>query len=163
MARKFNGKAVIYTNDGVKVIDADVRRYRSCIRDEDEAHGIRYNGDYIFIGCAKTAPPTPDDFLYNTPPMPELIPQMINFAHSKWFHLMLDLFRLAQWEPVNSTNVFPIAAPFTRRQHHFFETLFDFSKPLPELDKALYQHYHFSPAMIRFVEERYNYDDLCRL
>ena len=154
--KQINGVAVIYTNDGVKLIDADVKRYRSCCRDEDEAT-YYYNGDdYIFIGCAKTNPPTPADFRYDTLPTPELIPQMINYTKAKTFRLLLDLFRLAQWQPIHKYNCMPNTEPFTQRHKPINAQWVDFSKPVPEIDAQLYQKYGFTPAMIKFVEGNYS-------
>ena len=57
-----------------------------------------------------------------------------SYAQTKFFRLMLDLFRLAQFDPLNPANV-PL-------------------KPVD--DNSLYARYGFSDAMINFTEEKFS-------
>lgn len=68
------------------------------------------------------------------------------FTQSKIFRLWLDLQRLAQFEPIHNANGL------------FFDDV-DLTLDAPEIDAQIYRKYDFTPAMIKFVEERYSYDD----
>ena len=141
--REITGKAVIYTADGVKVIDAEVRRYANAQGDEVDSR-FDYEEPYLYIGGARTVP-TDDSFAkpaYN----PERVEHAAQFASTKFFRLILDLQRLAQWEPINKYNYafdglqYRTNDPQTSR----FET-----------DADLYAKWKFNPAMIKFTEEHY--------
>ena len=102
-------KAVIYTKDGVKVIDS----------------ADNYKEPHLLIGKGN-------------------VDNLVAYTQSKFFRLMLDLMRLAQWEPINAAN-----SPFKPAP-------IDWDKPL---DEQFYRLCDFTPAMIQFVEGRYH-DDL---
>lgn len=121
MARKLNksaGKAVIYTKDGVKIV---------------EAREVADTDNYIKLGYVNEMPPAKIDGL-------------IKFTRTKFFRLILDLQRLAQFEPIHNANWVDTDAA-------------DLTLDVPEIDAQLYRKYDFAPAMIKFVEERYSYDD----
>lgn len=77
---------------------------------------------------------------------PERIEQAAKYASTKFFRLMLDLQRCAQWEPIHPSNS-PFGWGCFRDNRR---------RPLPTDDCELYKLFDFTPAMIRFVEERYN-------
>ena len=77
---------------------------------------------------------------------PAKIDGLIKFTQSKIFRLWLDLQRLAQFEPIHNANGL------------FFDDV-DLTLDAPEIDAQIYRKYDFTPAMIKFVEERYSYDD----
>lgn len=153
MAREITGKAVIYTNEGVKVIDAEVRRKANAHADYCIAK-FRYPDDYLLVGAARTVP---TDNIFAKPAFnPDRVQAAVNYAESKFFRLILDLMRLAQWNPINKANVVLNYQVF---KHNFFynsdKITVDFSKRGYELDCQLYKFYGFSQAMIDFVEARY--------
>ncbi len=142
------GKAVLYTKDGVEVVDAEVRRYFNANGDWNAVKHIQFKGDYLLVGGARIAPKQNQ---YAATPRPELVDVMIRYAKSKFFRLMLDLMRLAQWEPIHRYNV-----PMNYKWFHDNEIWggldVDFAKPF---DEQLYHKYGFNPSMIQFTEARY--------
>ena len=143
------GQAVIYTKDGVKVVDAEVRRFFNIYCDSC-TFKFDYPEDYLLIGGARTVP-TED--IYAKPAYhPERIQQAINYGESKFFRLMLDLMRLAQWDPINKSNRPLDRTAFTENRQ---QSEIDYDKKGFELDSQLYEKWRFTPAQIKFVEERY--------
>jgi len=128
---EITGKAVIYTADGVKVIQ------------EERRPKFKLDGEYLLIDAARIVP---TDNIYAQPAYkPEVIQRAVNFAESKFFRLSLDLMRLAQWEPINTSN-FAVGYDVAG---------IDYDKRGAELDAQLYKHFGFTPAMIDFTEARY--------
>lgn len=158
--REITGKAVIYTPyEGVKVLDAEVRREFNCHGDGCTAR-FDYSDDYLPIGCARTVV---TDNHYAMPAYnPNRVQQAVNYGESRFFRFMLELMRLAQWQPVHKVN-----SPLYR--NHFTENRIfkncgiDFSKRGAELDKQLYDKHKFTPAMIKFIEDYYNDELLHKL
>ena len=148
---EITGKAVLYTHDGVKVVDAEVRRYFNANADYNEAKNIQFSGkDYLLIGGARLAPKQNQ---YAAEPRPELVEIMVRYAQSKFFRLTLDLMRLAQWQPLHPHNVPMNQQWFTHNQFtDFSRPDVDFAKPF---DEQLYRKYGFNPSMIRFTEASY--------
>ena len=147
MKREITGKAVIYTADGVKVIDAEVRRYFNVHSDERRAR-FNFEKDYLFIDCARTIP---TDNIYAKPAFkPEVIRRAVNFAESKFFRFSLELMKLAQWQPVHKYNT-----TFGWSRDNVFDTgglkNIDYDK---DVDAQLFNFYEFTPAMIDFVESK---------
>lgn len=142
MKREITGKAVIYTADGVKVISCEVRRYFN-VYQEERRPKFKFEGEYLLIDAARTVS---TDNIYAKPAYkPEVIQRAVNFAESKFFRLTLDLMRLAQWEPINTSNLavgYDIAG-------------IDYDKRGSALDTQLYKNFGFTPAMIDFTEARY--------
>lgn len=136
------GKAVIYTSDGVKVVPAEVRRmfnnhYDTCTIKFD------YSGDYLLIGGARDVPTTN---LYAQPAYnPERIQRAVQYTQTKFFRLMLDFMKLAQWQPIHKFNV-----PLEYSLYVDNKTT-----SLPSDDQSLYERWQFTPAMIRFTEEKF--------
>lgn len=157
MGRKYEvtGKAVIYTKDGVKVVDAEVRRKANAHGDWCEPK-TKVSEDYLLIGHARTVPT--DDVFAKPAYNPARVEHAFKYASTKFFQLMLDLQRLAQWEPITRYNV-------PMNWDWFSDNVLtcgrkvdiDFSVSLPEIDAQLYRKYDFTPAMIKFTEERYSY------
>lgn len=159
MGRKYEvtGKAVIYTKDGVKVVDSDVRRLFN-INQDSCTFKTKETGEYLLVGGARTVPT--DNIYAKAAYNPERVDAVFKYASTKFFRLILDLQRLAQFEPIHRAN-----CPMN---YHWFSTNrlsavekpdIDFSVSVPEIDAQLYRKYDFTPAMIKFVEERYSYDD----
>ena len=153
MARKIEitGKAVIYTKDGVQVIDAEVRRkfnanYDGC------AFKFNFDGDYLLIGGARTIP-TENIYAQNAY-NPQKVQQAVNYGETKFFRFMLDLMRLAQWEPIHKFNR-PLNGQYFMENQTLYKNTIDYNKRGYELDLQLYRKYGFSPAMIKFVEDNY--------
>lgn len=67
------------------------------------------------------------------------------FESTKFFRLMIDFMRLAQWDTVRT---------------YLHPPLFnaDLSKSVADIDRQLYHRLNFSQHMINFVEARYHYD-----
>ena len=144
MGRKFEvtGKAVIYTIDGVKVVDAEVRRQFNTHLDTC-SFKFKYDGDYLLIGGARTVP---TDNPYALPAFnPQRVQRAVDYAKTKFFRQILELMRLAQWEPINSANVPLEASLYQDNQKEL----------LPVDDKSLYERHGFTPAMIDFTETRF--------
>ena len=144
------GKAVLYTRAGVKVVDAQVRRYFNSNCDSNNFK-VKQTGDYMLIGGARTVP---TDNPYAKPAYhPLTVEHAARYASTKFFRLTLDLMRLAQWEPIHKYNVPMNQHWFTHNQFtDFSRPDVDFAKPL---DEQLYRKYDFNPSMIHFTEERY--------
>ena len=149
-----NGKAVIYTEDGAKVLDAEVvglyNVYSSNYR-------IRFNDNpekYLLIGGARTEGGGLDKV---TSLRSEAIPQMLKFTRTRFFRFMLELMRQAKFDPIHSANYFVEAEDF---RHDELRTGVDFSTSVEELDAQFYRKYEFTPAMIAFISEKYAYDDI---
>lgn len=144
MARKLEitGKAVIYTHSGAKIVDAEVRRASNMHADWC-TFKINYDGDYLLIGGARDVPTVNG---YATPAYnPERINRAFQYANTKFFRQMLDLMRLAQWEPINKANI-PLDSGQFKDNH---------IEPLPFDDKSLYERYGWTPNMIAFAEEKF--------
>ena len=159
MGRKFEvtGKAVIYTKAGAKIVDAEVRRKFNSNFDGNDFK-IKTDEEYLLIGGARTKPT--DNIYAMNAYHPERVEAAFKYASTKFFRLILDLQRLAQWEPIHYAN--------TPLNYQWFQYNvlpmgekpdIDFTLSLPEIDAQLYRKYDFTPAMIKFVEERYSYDD----
>ena len=74
-------KAVIYTEAGAKIVDCEMRVKRSCHDDHNEWN-ITGTKNYLLVGGSD-------------PEHPELIEQAEKYARTKFFRLMIDLWRLA--------------------------------------------------------------------
>ena len=162
MAKKvINGQAVIYTNNGVEIVPAEVRRYYNANRDDlkikpDLPKGTRY----ILIGGAKTFQDQVGN-IHAVDPMPFMIERAYKYAKSKFFHLILDLMKLAQFDPVYfSENCFGYQYFLhLKNPHQPIDCDINFDVSIKEIDAQFYKKYNFSQAMINFVERRYSYDD----
>ena len=89
----------------------------------------------------------PTDNIYAQPAYnPERVKLAAEYAKTKFFRLTLDLMRLAQWDPLHPSNVPMGWCCFYDNQ----------GKLLPTDDISLYKLYSFTPAMIKFSEERYH-------
>lgn len=154
MGRKFEvtGKAVIYTKDGIKVVDAEVRRYFNAHQDSNEFK-FKYGEPYLLIGGARTVK---TDNHYAMPAYhPETVDEAVAYGKTKFFRVILDLMRLAQWEPLHPANCCLFNERFMNNQFaHFDNTTLDVTS-----DDALFKHFGFTPHMIHFAEEHYH-DDL---
>lgn len=148
MAREITGKAVIYTADGVKVVDAEVRRQVYHLTEYRVLKNFKYKGDYLMIDCARTVPT--DDHLAMIAYKPEVITRAVNFAQSKFFKFSLELMKLAQWQPIHKYNT-----TFGWYQDSVYDTsglkfiIYD-----KDVDPQLFNFYEFTPAMIHFVETK---------
>ena len=69
------------------------------------------------------------------------------YTQTKFFQAVLDFMRLAQWNPIHKDNCFAVKPDI------------DFDKSVAEIDEQFFSKYDFTPAMIKFLEERYH-DDL---
>lgn len=156
MGRKFEvtGKAVIYTPNGVKVVDAEVRRWFNNQGDGNR-FSIKYNEPYVLIGGARDVPA---DNPYAKPAYhPETIEFAFKYASTKFFRLQLDLMRLAQWEPIHKHNYIMFGSWFTT--NHFNcggRPDIDFTKHVADIDRQFFRKFEFSQHMIDFVEARYS-------
>ena len=149
-----NGKAVIYTEDGAKVLDAEVIGVFNVMSD---IYRISFDKPekYLLIGGAALEQPPPNKFRLTL--RAEAVEQMLKFTRTRFFRLMLDLMRQAQFEPIHSVNHFVETEDF---HHDTYRTGVDFSTSVEELDAQFYRSYNFTPAMIAFIEEKYSYDDI---
>ena len=162
MGRKYEvtGKAVVYTPDGAEIIDCEVRRSFNINGDEnifrfDKATKSKLGEKYLLIGGARTVS---TDNNYAKPAYhPETIEYAYKYTQTKFFRLLLDLMRLAQWEPINCSNYMLHSKWF--RDNRFAtgqEPDIDFSVSVKEIDAQFYKKYEFSPAMIEYVEAHYS-------
>ena len=150
---KPTGSAVIYTAEGAKVVEAEVRHIFN-VHTDRYAFKFDEPEKYLLIGGARTVP---TDNIHAAKCRPEAIKQAVNFTRTKFFRLMLDLMRLAQFEPINKNN-YCFEADYFRSD--YCKSDIDFSASVEELDAQFYRKYKFTPAMIKFVEEKYSYDEL---
>lgn len=159
MGRKFEvtGKAVIYTKDGVKIVDAEVRRKFNVNYDGCDFK-IKTDEEYLLIGGARTI--QTDNIYAMNAYHPERVEAAFKYASTKFFRLIIDLQRLAQWEPIYRYNP-PLNYQWFQLNKLFMGEVpdIDFTLSLPEIDEQLYRKYDFTPAMIAFTEARYSYDD----
>lgn len=159
MGRKFEvtGKAVIYTQNGAKIVDAEVRREFNCNYDGCNFK-IKTDEDYLLIGGARTVPT--DNIYAQNAYQPKRVDAAFKYASTKFFRLIIDLQRLAQWEPISRFNV-PMNYQWFQHNHLPLDEVpdIDFTLSLPEIDAQFYRKYDFTPAMIEFTEARYSYDN----
>ena len=164
MAKINNGKAVIYTDNGVEIVPAEIRR-------SFNVHGemliirpfIGKGTRYIIVGGAKTVEDEVGN-IYAAKPMPYIIERATKYAKTKFFRLILDLMKLAQFDTLAGSN----GTEYCFLGHYFstlknprepIESDINFDVSIAEIDAQLYKKYQFTPAMINFVERRYSYDD----
>lgn len=150
-----NGKAVIYTEDGAKVLDAEVL---GLFNAHNDGYRIRFNDNpekYLLIGGAPLEQPPPNKFRLTL--RPEAVEHMLKFTRTRFFRFMLELMRQAKFDPIHSANYFVEAEDF---RHDELRTGVDFSTSVEELDAQFYRKYEFTPAMIAFISEKYAYDDI---
>lgn len=149
---KVTGKSVIYTKDGAKVLDSEVRRYFNVNYDSNRGK-FNFDGDYLLIGHARFAP---KENIYSAEPHPEYVDQMLRFAKSKFFRLMLDLQRAAQWDPINKNNFCIEADKFHNNAiSTYAQRPIDFDA---DIDSQLFVRFGFTPQMIDWINK--HYDDL---
>ena len=109
---------------------------------------VIFNKDGVKIVDAREVTDT-DNYIklgYANEMTPARIDGLAKFTRTKFCRFMFDLQRLAQFEPIHNANALDTCDA-------------DLSLSLPEIDAQLYRKYDFTPAMIKFVEERYSYDD----
>ena len=164
-----NGEVVLYVEGkGTVVATADVARASSihgCIQDGGiKVYATTLNLDkdsrYLVVGAVKKVPPEPD-LECALKPVPYIIDEALKYTRTKFFRMMIDLMKLAQFDPFNND----VPAFGSERFLHapladkYLETDIDFSLSVPEIDAQLYRKYDFTPAMIDFVERKYSYDN----
>ena len=162
MGRKFEvtGKAVIFTEDGAKIIDAEVRRLFNAHCDSCDFKLRDVPENYLLIGGARTVPA---DNIYAKPAFkPERVQHAFKYASTKFFRLTIDLMCLAQWQPIHRHNVIMNYHWFRYNyfSRHDMPPDIDFNRSVAEIDAQLYRKYEFTSAMIAFTEARYRYDVL---
>lgn len=140
MARKheITGKVVIYTENGTQIVDAEVRRLHNAHSDTLELKRFTYPEKYLLIAMARTIP---SDNIHAAQPCQKTIDTAEKYTRTKFFRLMLDLQRLAQFDPSHKDNA-----------NHVLDEL------LSDNDAENYRRLDFTPAMIRFTEENFNHD-----
>lgn len=164
MAKKVNGQAVIYTDNGVEIVPAEVRRSYNVHGDSLIIKpAVKKNTRYIIVGGAKTFQDEPDN-IYAVEPMPFLIERCRKYAKTKFFRLIMDLMKLAQFDPLAGFNGMErcfLSHYFThlKNPHEPIDSDINFDLSVAEIDAQFYRKYQFTNAMINFVERRYSYDD----
>ena len=164
MSRKNpNGKVVLYTENGALIATADVSNVIGTweIRPDNTIHFNRGTFDipegarYFVVAAAKTVANE-----YPLQPMPFIIDEALKYTKTKFFRLIIDFAKLAQFDPFNGGIMFGCQR-FYKLKNLFAPLDFDidFSVSVPEIDAQLYKKYDFTPAMIDFVERKYSYDD----
>ena len=159
-----NGKVVLYTENGALVATADVGIYSEiqpgAIHSAFRKSTLDVPKDlkYTVIGIAKT---TPTNEKYTLPCAPYIIDEALRYTQTKFFRLMIDLMKIAQFDPFNTGNAFGNERFVDCKGEDYHPCKFDidFSVSVPEIDAQLYKKYGFTQAMIDFVERRYSYDD----
>lgn len=165
MARKreITGKVVIYTKNGTRIIDAEVRCYYNAQGEYSQSR-FDCDEDYLLVAQARTIP---TDDKYAAACCPEAIDAAEKYTRTKFFRLMLDLMRLAQFNPIDKRNYILLRHEFdnisinkkfpsTCKRFDWQEVQFDWSADVDELDEQLYRHFGFTPEMIHFAEENYH-------
>lgn len=166
MAKKvINGQAVIYTERGVEIVPAEVRRISNAHSDGLQFKNLQVPKDarYILIGGGKTWQDQPNN-INAAGVMIENIEHAANYGKTKFFRLMLDLMKLAQFEPFAGVQGREMAFGFEsfvflKNRNAPIDSDIDFDLSLAEIDAQLYKKYRFTPTMIEFVEKRYAYDN----
>lgn len=142
-------KTVIYTTDGGKVVDCQTRRRASATCDITEffsATGKEFLSDEKYLrvgGCER---------------YPERIAEALKYTRTKFFRLIIELQRLAQFDPIHPYNVVLDSQYFGCDRAG--KPAVDYSGSVAEIDAQLYRRYEFTPEMIAFVEDLYH-DDVC--
>ena len=80
------------------------------------------------------------------------------YTQTKFFRAVLDFMRLAQWNPIHKDNYF-LNGSWFKDNCFAVKPDIDFDKSVAEIDEQFFSKYDFTPAMIKFLEERYH-DDL---
>lgn len=158
-----NGKVVLYTELGAKVVTADIEIYSEiqvgAIHPEIRRTTLDVPKDlkYTIVGMAKV---TPTDKAYTLPPTPFIIDEALKYTQTKFFRLIIDLMKIAQFNPFEGGYAFGTDRFHDCQGKGYYPRDFDidFSVSVPEIDAQLYRKYGFSKAMIEFVEGRYSYD-----
>ena len=110
---------------------------------------------YLLIGGAALEQPPPNKFKLTL--RPESVEHMLKFTRTRFFRFLLELMRQSKFEPIHPENYLPEADDW---RHDIYRTGVDFSTSIEKLDAQFYRRYNFTPAMIKFIEERYSYDDI---
>lgn len=157
------GVDIIWTPEGTKIVAAEVRREANVHMDTIVSRN-QYKGQYMPIGTVRLLP---KQNIYAAAPKPHLIERLCKIPRTKTFHLMLDLMRLAQWEPIHkfggmcSLGVETKTKKFGELDITCSEThdVVDWTQEPALIDESLYRHFDFTPAMIDWTEAHYH-DDL---
>lgn len=157
-----NGKVVLYTENGAVVADACIALHSEI--QPGAVHKDFYRSSlaapkdlkYAIVGMAKT---TPTNTAYTLPPTPFIIDEALKYTQTKFFRLIIDLMKIAQFNPfegyafgADRFNDCQGAGYYPR------DFDIDYSVSVPEIDAQLYRKYDFTQAMIEFVERKYSYD-----
>ena len=161
---EITGKVVLYTENGTQIIDAEVRRLYNTNSDTLELKRFSYPEKYLLIAMARTIP---SDNIHAAQPCQKTVDTAEKYTRTKFFRLLLDLERLAQFDPISKFNNCMFRRElenfrFNRTLEHsgILPLNFDWYKSVAELDEQFYRLFDFAPEMIRFTEARYHYDDL---
>ena len=158
------GKAVVYTEEGAKILDSEVRRYFNANADYcefrfDNKTKKELGEKYLLIGGARTVPT--DNIYAQAAYQPERVEWAYKYTQTKFFRLMIDLMKLAQFAPINKANYMIYGSWFYNNSFvKGMEPDIDFTKSVKEIDAQFYRKHEFTPHMIEFVEARYSYDEL---
>lgn len=158
MARfQVTGKVVAYDADGAHVIDAEIRRFFNATSDYLQSK-FKTQDEFIIVAAARTVP---TNNIYAADLHAEKIDYGLKYTRTKFFRLLVDLMKLAQFDPFHRSNYFP-ETHFLRANKRYTvdKDDIDFTKSVAEIDAQLYRKYQFTPAMIAFTEGRYSYDEL---
>lgn len=157
-----NGKVILYTEQGAKIVDAHVSISTEvfgggAIHD----HGVYFKYadipkdlKYCVVGSAKTVA---NECALS--PMPFLIGEALKYTQTKFFRLIIDLMKLAKFNPFECYAFGTAHFHELRNMAEPFDDGIDYSVFAAEIDAQLYRKYDFTPAMIDFAERRYSYDN----
>lgn len=119
---------------------------------------VSKDAKYFTVGMAKL---TGKQGKHSLPPAPHIIDEALKYTKTKFFRLILDLMKLAQFAPEDCVYAFG-AERFHEINSQGFTPIdfdIDFSVSVAEIDAQLYRKYEFTQAMIDFVEAKYSYDE----
>ena len=166
MAKKvINGQAVIYTDNGVEIVPAEVRRQYNVNGDGLQFKNLQIpkGTRYIIIGGGKTFQDQPNN-INAADVMTWNIERARKYGSTKFFRFILDLMKMAQFDPLAHINGVERCLNFQwfselKNPHESIDAPINLDADIAEIDAQLYKYYGFGKAQIDFIERRYAYDN----
>lgn len=166
MAKKvINGQVVIYTDHGVEIVPAEIRRQYNVQGESLQFKNLQVPKDkrYIIIGGGKTWQDQPDN-IHAADVMTWNIERARKYGSTKFFRFILDLMKLAQFDPLAHINGVERCLNFQwfselKNPRETIDAPINLDADIAEIDRQLYKLYGFGAAQIDFIERRYAYDN----
>ena len=95
MGRKFEatGEAVVYTEGGAKIVDAEVRRVFNAHHDANHFK-LQVDGKYLLVGGARTKPS--DNPYAQAAYHPKTVEHAFKYSQTKFFRLILTMIKFVE-------------------------------------------------------------------